>query len=134
MSRDKLWYFIHDQDGKVAELDRELDLLDLDIALTQRHQFRETKRRLDDHGLDTTNYKPIPLPRPQEERSYNHFRDDDDIEALVIAATETPLTAPTANSSSPAKASGYNPAKRCSTGTAAAPSDDTPTKPQGGLD
>lgn len=91
MSRDKLWYFIHDQDGKVAELDRELDLLDLDIALTQRHQFRETKRRLDDHGLDTTNYKPIPLPRPQEERSYNHFRDDDDIEALVIAATETPL-------------------------------------------
>lgn len=89
--RNKLWYWLNDKDGKVAELDIELDCLDIEIAGLRRIQYEETKAKLERLGLDTTNYRPSPLPLRGEQRCINHFIDGDDIEALVIAASERPL-------------------------------------------
>ena len=89
--RDKLWYWLHDQDGQVAELEIKLDRLDIEIDGLQRIRYEETKERLEQLGIDTSNYRPAPPLLASEQRCTNHLRDDDDIEALVIAATETPL-------------------------------------------
>ena len=101
--RDKLWYWLHDQDDQVAEIDIKLDRADIEIDGLRRIGFEETKARLERLGIDTTNYRPPPhIPR-SEQRCTNHLRPDDDIEALVIAATETKLDACTASTSPPAR-------------------------------
>jgi hypothetical protein len=89
--RDKLWYLLHDRDGRVAELDIKLDRLDIEIDGLQRSRYEETKTKLEKLGIDTSNYRPPPPLLASEQRCLNHIRPDDDIEALVIAATETPL-------------------------------------------
>ena len=89
--RDPLWYWLHDQDGRVAELEIKLDRLDIEIDGLNRIRYEEKKARLEQLGIDTSNYRPMPPMLEREQRCVNHLRDDDDIEALVIAAQETEL-------------------------------------------
>jgi hypothetical protein len=89
--RDKAWYLVNDRDGKVAQLDIELDRLDIETDALRRIQHQETKARLERLGFDTTNYRPPPRTLRSEQRCLNHIGPEDDIEAIVIAATEHPL-------------------------------------------
>lgn len=89
--RDKLWYWLHDQDGQVAELDIKLDRIDIEIDGLRRIQYEETKAKLEQLGIDTSNYRPPPHIHRSEQRCSNHLRPDDDIGALVTAAQERPL-------------------------------------------
>ncbi len=89
--RDKLWYWLHDQDGQVAELDIKLDRIDIEIDCLRRIQYEETKAKLEQLGIDTSNYRPPPHIHRSEQRCSNHLRPDDDIGALVTAAQERPL-------------------------------------------
>ena len=89
--RDKLWYWLHDQDGQVAELDIKLDRIDIEIDGLRRIQYEETKAKLEQLGIDTSNYRPPPHIHRSEQRCSNHLRPRDDIGALVTAAQERPL-------------------------------------------
>ena len=89
--RDKLWYWLHDQDGQVAEIERRLDRLDVEIDALTRVRFEETKARLEQLGIDVSNYKPPPHIHRSEQRCTNHLRPADDVEALIVAAQEGPL-------------------------------------------
>jgi hypothetical protein len=60
-------------------------------APVQRIRYEETKARLEALGIDTTSFRPPPPLSEHEQRCTRHLRDDDDIEALVIAAKETKL-------------------------------------------
>ena len=88
---DKLWYWLNDRDGQVAELDIKLDRIDIEIDGLRRIAFEETKARLERLGIDTSNYRPAPPLVAHEQRCTRHLRPDDDIDALVIAAKKSPL-------------------------------------------
>ena len=89
--RTRLWYWLSDHDV-AAELDIKLDRIDIEIDGLQRIRYEETKTRLGRLGIDTTNFRPPPPLSEHEQRCTRHLRDDDDdIEALVIAAKESPL-------------------------------------------
>ncbi len=121
--RDKLWYWLHDQDGQVAELDIKLDRIDIEIDGLRRIQYEETKAKLEQLGIDTSNYRPPPHIHRSEQRCSNHLRPDDDIGALVAAAQERRSTARTASTSPPARPPTRRPstrAARCSSDQASA--------------
>ena len=86
--RDKAWYLVHDPTGEVAALDIKLDCIDIEIDGLLRIQHEETKARLQRLGFDVSNYRPPPPRLRSEQRCFNHIRADDDIEAIVVAATE----------------------------------------------
>ena len=75
----------------MAELDIKLDRIDIEIHGLGRMQHEETKARLERLGIDTLNYRLPPPLLASEQRCTNHLHPDDDIEALVKAATETKL-------------------------------------------
>lgn len=89
--RDKAWYLVHDKDGQVAELDRALDRIDIEIDGLRRIASEETKARLERLGIDTSGYREAPHMHRSEQRCVNHVRPDDDVEAIIIAAQEKPL-------------------------------------------
>ena len=90
-ARDKLWYLLHDPVGEIAEVERRLDRIDAEIHGWQTIRHAEVKARLEALGIDTTNYRPPPPILEREQRCTNHLRPDDDVEALVREAKESPL-------------------------------------------
>ena len=90
MSRDKLWYLLH-PDDRVTELDIKLDRIDIEIDGLRRIRYEETKARLEALGIDVSNYRPPPPLTEREQRCRNHIRPDDDVEAIVTAAKQSPL-------------------------------------------
>ena len=89
--RGPLWYWMNDPDDRVAEMERGLDRLDIEIDGLQRLRFERNRERLERLGIDSSRYKEMPPMHASELRCTNHLRNDTDIEALVIAATESPL-------------------------------------------
>jgi hypothetical protein len=89
--RDKLWYLLNDKSGELAALELELDVLDAEIDAERRVVYERTKAGLERLGFDTSNYRPPPYIARGEQRCLGHLTEDDDIEALVVAAQETAL-------------------------------------------
>jgi hypothetical protein len=86
--RDKLWYLRNDRGGEVAELDIQLDRIDIEIDGLRALRYEETKAKLERLGFDTSKYRPPPRRLVSEQRCINHVRPDDDVEAIVIAGKE----------------------------------------------
>ena len=75
----------------MAALDIKLDRIDIEIDGLQRIRYAEVKARLEALGINTSNFRPPPPMLEHEQRCTRHLRDDDDFEALVRAAKESPL-------------------------------------------
>jgi hypothetical protein len=78
---------LHDRDGEVAAVERELDILDWEVNALRRMRHDELKARLDALGFDTSRYRPPPRVHESERRSVHHFDDErDDIEDVITKA------------------------------------------------
>ena len=75
--RDKLWYLLNDPSGEIAELERRLDRLDIEIDGRRRLASEANRERLERLGVDVSNYKPAPHLHPSELRCTNHLHPDD---------------------------------------------------------
>ena len=89
--RDKLWYLLNDPSGEIAEIERRLDRLDIEIDGRRRLASEENRERLERLGVDVSNHKPAPHLHPSELRCTNHLRPDDDVEQLIIEAKRSKL-------------------------------------------
>jgi hypothetical protein len=101
--RDKLWYWLHDQDGRVAELDIKLDILDAEIHALQTIKHEETRTKLERLGFDVSNYRPPPPLLPSEQRCLNHSARTMTSKRSSSLPRRPRSTALTASSSPPAR-------------------------------
>ena len=101
-----------DPTGQLAETASELVMLDLEINLLQRVTHEERKARVEALGIDVSNYGPPPPLHPSELRPSHRTITADEIDRVLTAAQENPMTASGANTRNTRRAPRAAPSRR----------------------
>jgi hypothetical protein len=85
-AEEKLWRLTTDKGRQAAAYEVQLDALDEMIWRERCHQHEQIRRRLENIGINTANYRPPARPHPSQLHTRRHLQPGDDIERLVEEA------------------------------------------------